>query len=107
MDVPAGRPSLAVRTWETAEWPRKRFDGFAASWHSGASWVTSAADEFALTRWAAHGYQTDPASLGDTGSRTQLNQRDLTEVAQPALPDGFRFPNSRVGDLRVGPLTGT
>ncbi|BCK69924.1 hypothetical protein Srufu_038770 [Streptomyces libani subsp. rufus] len=25
----------------------------------------SAADEFALTRWAAHGYETDPASLGD------------------------------------------
>jgi GNAT superfamily N-acetyltransferase len=51
----------------------------------------SAADEFALERWAAHGYQTDPASLGDTGSWTQLNQRDLTEVARPVLPDGFRF----------------
>jgi GNAT superfamily N-acetyltransferase len=41
--------------------------------------------------WAAHGYQTDPASLGETGSWTQLNERDLTEVAQPVLPDGFRF----------------
>jgi GNAT superfamily N-acetyltransferase len=51
----------------------------------------SAADEFALERWAAHGYQTDPASLGDTGSWTQLNQRDLTDVARPVLPDGFRF----------------
>lgn len=51
----------------------------------------SAADEFALKRWAAHGYQTDPASLGDTGSWTQLNARDLTDVAQPVLPDGFRF----------------
>jgi GNAT superfamily N-acetyltransferase len=51
----------------------------------------SAADEFALTRWAAHGYQTDPASLGDTGSWTQLNERDLTDLEQPALPDGFRF----------------
>ena len=51
----------------------------------------SAADQFALSRWAAHGYRTDPASLGDTGSWTQLNERDLTEVAQPALPDGFRF----------------
>ena len=50
-----------------------------------------AADEFALKRWAAHGYQTDPASLGDTGSWTQLNQRDLTEIEQPVLPDGFRF----------------
>ena len=49
------------------------------------------ADEFALKRWAAHGYQTDPASLGDTGSWTQLNERDLTEVEHPVLPDGFRF----------------
>jgi GNAT superfamily N-acetyltransferase len=53
--------------------------------------VPSAADEFALTRWAAHGYQTDPASLGDTGSWTQLNERDLADVAQPVLPDGFTF----------------
>jgi GNAT superfamily N-acetyltransferase len=50
-----------------------------------------AADQFALKRWAAYGYQTDPASLGDTGSWTQLNERDLTEVEQPVLPDGFRF----------------
>jgi GNAT superfamily N-acetyltransferase len=50
-----------------------------------------AADQFALKRWAAHGYQTDPASLGDTGSWTQLNERDLADVEQPVLPDGFRF----------------
>jgi GNAT superfamily N-acetyltransferase len=55
-----------------------------------------AADQFALKRWAAHGYQTDPASLGDAGSWTQLNERDLTEVdltevERPVLPDGFRF----------------
>jgi len=53
--------------------------------------IAQMADEFALTRWQAHGYQTDPASLGDTGSWTQLNERDLTDVAQPVLPDGFRF----------------
>jgi len=53
--------------------------------------LPNAADEFALDRWAAHGYQTDPASLGEHGSWTQLNTRDLTEVAQPVLPDGFRF----------------
>lgn len=53
--------------------------------------VPSAADEFALRRWAAHGYETDPASLGDTGCWTQLNERDLTDVEQPVLPDGFRF----------------
>src|SRR5215469_7982682 len=48
-------------------------------------------DEFALKRWAAHGYQTDPASLGDTGSWSQLNERDLDDLEQPVLPDGFRF----------------
>jgi GNAT superfamily N-acetyltransferase len=51
----------------------------------------SAADEFALKRWAAHGYQTDPASLGATGSWTQLNERGLGYVEQPVLADGFRF----------------
>ncbi|TVT49443.1 GNAT family N-acetyltransferase [Amycolatopsis rhizosphaerae] len=53
--------------------------------------LPSAADEFALKRWAAHGYDSDPAALGDTGSWTQLNERDLTEVEEPVLPDGFRF----------------
>ena len=53
--------------------------------------MPSAADELALRRWAAHGYETDPASLGDTGYWTQLNERDLTDVEQPVLPDGFRF----------------
>jgi hypothetical protein len=49
------------------------------------------ADELALTRWEAHGYQADPASLGDAGSWTQLNERDLADVEEPAPPDGFRF----------------
>ncbi|MEU6340958.1 GNAT family N-acetyltransferase [Streptomyces sp. NPDC046977] len=53
--------------------------------------MPSAADEFALGRWAAHGYVTDPAALGDAGSWTQLNERDLDQVEQPVLPDGFRF----------------
>ncbi|MEV0173162.1 GNAT family N-acetyltransferase [Streptomyces sp. NPDC050803] len=53
--------------------------------------VPSAADGFALQRWSAHGYETDPDSLGDAGSWTQLNERDLTDVEQPVLPDGFRF----------------
>jgi GNAT superfamily N-acetyltransferase len=51
-------------------------------------------DEFALKRWAAHGYQTDPASLGDTGSWSQLSERDLTDLEQPTLPNGFRFRNA-------------
>jgi GNAT superfamily N-acetyltransferase len=53
--------------------------------------IPQAPDTFALGRWAAHGYQTDPASLGDTGSWTQLNERDLTELEHPVLPHGFRF----------------
>ena len=53
--------------------------------------LAGAADEFALKRWAAHGYQTDPAALGDTGSWTQLNQRDLADLERPVLPDGYRF----------------
>jgi hypothetical protein len=53
------------------------------------------AGEFALKRREAHGYGTDPASLGDTGSWTQLNERDLTDVEQPVLPDGFRFRSAR------------
>ncbi|MFI7273533.1 GNAT family N-acetyltransferase [Streptomyces sp. NPDC049879] len=53
--------------------------------------IPSAADTFGLERWAAHGYVTDPASLGDTGSWTQLNERDLADVERPLLPSGFRF----------------
>ncbi len=53
--------------------------------------LPGAADEFALERWAAHGYESDLAALGDTGSWTQLNERDLVDVEQPVLPDGFRF----------------
>jgi hypothetical protein len=92
--------------------PGKRLDGFARSlayqvhpdhaglvdevidWYDGSAAdvertvMPSAADEFALKRWAAHGYETDPASLGDTGSWIQLNERDLTDLEQPVLPDG-------------------
>jgi ribosomal protein S18 acetylase RimI-like enzyme len=53
--------------------------------------VPSAADEFALLRWAAAGYATDPAALGDTGDWTMLNVRELTDLERPVLPDGFRF----------------
>jgi GNAT superfamily N-acetyltransferase len=53
--------------------------------------LPGAADELALTRWAAHGYEPDLAALGDTGSWTQLNERDLTDVPRPVLPAGFRF----------------
>lgn len=53
--------------------------------------LPNANDSFALTRWAAHGYEPDPASLGDTGSWTQLNERNLTDPVEPLLPKGFHF----------------
>jgi ribosomal protein S18 acetylase RimI-like enzyme len=70
---------------DVIEW----FDGVAAGLERTVAPTT--AEEFALTRWAAHGYQSDVEALGDTGDWTQLNQRDLAEVAQPVLPAGFRF----------------
>jgi ribosomal protein S18 acetylase RimI-like enzyme len=65
------------------------YDGVAAGLERAVS--PTDAEEFALKRWAAHGYATDVAALGDTGDWTQLNQRDLTEIEQPVLPAGFRF----------------
>ncbi|BCJ36992.1 hypothetical protein Athai_44950 [Actinocatenispora thailandica] len=41
------------------------------------------AEEFALARWAAQGYRPDD------GDCTLLNQRALSEIEQPVLPDGF------------------
>ncbi|MFG2603232.1 GNAT family N-acetyltransferase [Streptomyces sp. NPDC048514] len=78
-------PDHAELIDEVIDW----YDGTAGEVEHRVS--PSAADELALERWAAHGYGTDPASLGDTAHWTQLNERDLTDVAQPVLPDGFRF----------------
>lgn len=78
-------PDHAGLVDEVIDW----FDATAADLERTV--LPSAADEFALTRWAAHGYETDPASLGDTGNWTQLNERDLNDVAEPVLPAGFRF----------------
>ena len=78
-------PGHAGLVDEVIDW----YDGTAADLERTVA--PSAADAFALMRWAAHGYETDPASLGDAGSWTQLNERDLTDVDQPVLPDRFRF----------------
>ncbi len=51
----------------------------------------TAVDTFAVQRWRARGYDTDPSSLGDKGAWHQYNERDLTDVAEPTLPDGYRF----------------
>ncbi|PDP87327.1 GNAT family N-acetyltransferase [Glycomyces fuscus] len=53
--------------------------------------LPGAEDGFALERWAAHGYAPDPSGQGDTGSWTQLNQRDLTDLEPAVLPEGYRF----------------
>ena len=63
--------------------------------------MPQAADEFGLERWAAHGYLTDPAALGDAGSWSQLNQRDLTDIEQPILPNGFRFRTANETSARA------
>jgi GNAT superfamily N-acetyltransferase len=86
-------PEHAGLVDEVIDW----YDGVAAGTERTVS--PSAADEFALKRWAAHGYQSDSAALGAAGSWTQLNERDLTDVEQPVLPAGFRF---RTAD-EVGP----
>jgi ribosomal protein S18 acetylase RimI-like enzyme len=65
------------------------FDGVAAGLERTVT--PTDAEEFALRRWAAHGYRADQAALGETGDWTQLNERDLSEVEQPVLPAGFRF----------------
>ncbi len=65
------------------------YDGVAAGLERTV--MPRMADEFALTRWQAHGYQADQAALGEAGSWTQLNERDLAEVERAVLPDGFRF----------------
>lgn len=78
-------PSHAALIDEVIDW----YDLAAANIDRTA--VPGAADRYALERWKAHGYETDPASLGDTGCWTQLNQRDLAGVEDPVPPDGFRF----------------
>jgi hypothetical protein len=70
---------------EVIDW----YDGVAAGLERTVFPTT--AEEFALARWAAHGYEPDIEALGDTGDWTQLNARDLAEIEQPVLPSGFRF----------------
>ena len=78
-------PDHAALVDEVIDW----FDGTAGDVERTV--LPGAADEFGLARWAAHGYGPDPAGTGDTGYWTQLNERDLTDLERPLLPDGFRF----------------
>ena len=64
------------------------YDGVAAGLERTV--LPTDAEVHALTRWSAHGYVPDEAALGEDGDWTQLNRRDLAEVEQPVLPEGFR-----------------
>lgn len=52
------------------------------------------ADTRGLERVTAHGYVFDAEDGGDTGSWVQFNARDLVDVPEPVLPDGFRFTSA-------------
>lgn len=78
-------PDHAALVDEVIEW----YDTVAAGLERTVTPTT--ADTVALARWAAHGYVTDEAQLGDTGGWTQLNARDLADVEEAVWPEGFRF----------------
>ncbi|MEY9846499.1 GNAT family N-acetyltransferase [Streptacidiphilus sp. MAP5-3] len=78
-------PDHAELVDEVIDW----FEGVAAGLERTV--LASAADAFALKRWAAHGYASDAEALADDGDWTQLNERDLVDVELPVLPAGFRF----------------
>jgi GNAT superfamily N-acetyltransferase len=78
-------PDHAALVDEVIGW----YDTVAAGLKRAA--VLQTADEFALNRWKDRGYEIDQATRGENGSWGQFNERDLTELEKPVLPDGFRF----------------
>jgi GNAT superfamily N-acetyltransferase len=65
--------------------------------------IATDTDKDMLARWAAFGYQPDPDTLGDDGDCTRLNERDLDEIAEPELMDGYVFRTA----AEVGPAKTT
>jgi len=61
--------------------------------------TVQSADVQAQAIVAAHGYQFDAEAGSDSGSWVQFNVRELTEVPDPVLPEGFRFRTA--GDVPV------
>jgi GNAT superfamily N-acetyltransferase len=61
--------------------------------------TVQAADAQARARVAAHGYAFDAETGSDNGSWVQSNVRELAEVPDPVLPEGFRFLTA--GDVSV------
>ena len=53
--------------------------------------TVQSADVHAQAIVAAHGYEFDAESGSDTGSWHQFNVRELSDVPDPVLPEGFRF----------------
>jgi GNAT superfamily N-acetyltransferase len=53
--------------------------------------TVQSADPQAQAIVAAHGYAFDAEAGSDDGSWVQFNVRDLTDVPDPVLPEGFRF----------------
>ncbi len=61
--------------------------------------TVQAADEHARASLAAHGYEFDTEAGSDNGDWVQLNVRDLADVPDPVLPEGYRF--LAAGDVSV------
>jgi GNAT superfamily N-acetyltransferase len=53
--------------------------------------IVQSADVPAQAAVAANGYELDAEAAADDGSWHQFNRRDLTELPEPVLPEGFRF----------------
>lgn len=53
--------------------------------------TVQSADSNAQAIVAAHGYAFDQEAGGDDGSWVQFNMRELGDVPDPVLPDGFQF----------------
>ncbi|RWM06020.1 MAG: GNAT family N-acetyltransferase [Mesorhizobium sp.] len=53
--------------------------------------TVQSADRQAQTIVAAHGYAFDAEAGSDDGPWVQFNMRELTDVPDPVLPEGFRF----------------
>lgn len=66
--------------------------------------TVQAADEPAQAIVAAHGFAFDATAGGDDGSWHQFNARELTDLACPVLPEGFRFVSAE--DVSVADAVG-
>ena len=56
--------------------------------------TVQSADVQARGRVEAHGFVFDAKDGGDDGGWIQTNERDLVDVPEPVLPEGFRFVTS-------------